>query len=137
MRFLGDKSALARLADPRVAPALRPLVERGLIAMCAVTQLEVGHSARSADELEAMIADHATVYPWVEVPERAWARAQEVQLALARRGQHRGVGIPDLLIAATAEATGLSVLHYDHDFDLIAAVTGQPTDWVVPAGLAP
>jgi predicted nucleic acid-binding protein len=128
--FLADKSALARLADPRVAPILGPLIARGLVAMCAVVQLEVGHSARSADELERLLADHAAIYPWVEVPAHAWRRAQEVQVALAARGQHRGVGIPDLLIAATAEAARLTVLHYDHDFDLIAAVTGQPVRWV-------
>lgn len=42
--------------------------------------------------------------------------------------------VPDLLIAAAAEARGLTVLHYDADFDRIAAITGQPCQWVVPAG---
>ena len=42
--------------------------------------------------------------------------------------------MPDLLIAAVAERAGLSVLYYDEDFDRIAAVTGQPTEWVVPRG---
>ena len=59
-------------------------------------------------------------------------RAIEVQSVLARTGQHRGVTIPDLLVAAAAEAAGLQVLHYDADFDRIAAVTGQLTEWVVP-----
>jgi predicted nucleic acid-binding protein len=31
-----------------------------------------------------------------------------------------------LVIAATAERTDLTVLHVDKDFDLVAAVTGQP-----------
>jgi predicted nucleic acid-binding protein len=53
-------------------------------------------------------------------------RACEVQLLLTDQGQHRGPGIPDLLIAATAELSGLSVLHADKDFDLIAQITGQP-----------
>jgi hypothetical protein len=26
------------------------------------------------------------------------------------------------------------VLHYDEDFDRIAAITGQPTSWIVPRG---
>jgi hypothetical protein len=35
------------------------------------------------------------------------------------------VRIPDLLIAATAELTGLTVLHLDKDFELISELTGQ------------
>lgn len=61
-------------------------------------------------------------------------RAVEVQDVLAERSQQRGVKIADLLIAAAAEAAGLVVLHYGHDFDVIAGVTGQPTEWIVPAG---
>ncbi|MDQ6928362.1 MAG: hypothetical protein M3159_06825 [Actinomycetota bacterium] len=61
-------------------------------------------------------------------------RAMAVQDALAERSQQRGAKIADLLIAAAAEAAGLVVLHYDHDFDLIAEITGQPTDWILPAG---
>jgi predicted nucleic acid-binding protein len=64
-------------------------------------------------------------------------RAVEVQDELADRSQQRGAKIADLLIAAAAEAAGLVVLHYDHDFDLIAAVTGQPVEWIVPAGTVP
>ena len=64
-------------------------------------------------------------------------RAVAVQDALAERSEHRGAKIADLLIAAAAESAGLVVLHYDHDFDLIASVTGQPTDWILPAGSVP
>jgi predicted nucleic acid-binding protein len=52
-------------------------------------------------------------------------RALEVQLLLADCGQHRGPSILDLLIAATAEKAGLTVLAADKDFTLIAAITGQ------------
>ena len=47
---------------------------------------------------------------------------------LADRGQHRTPSIPDLIIAATAELAGLTVLHLDKDFDLIAEITGQPME---------
>jgi hypothetical protein len=47
------------------------------------------------------------------------------------------VKFADLLIAATAERHSLVVIHYDHGFDLVANVTGQPTEWVVPQGSAP
>jgi len=60
-------------------------------------------------------------------------RARHVQRRLADQGL-RGRKVPDLLIAAAAEDRGLTVLHYDADFDVIASVTGQPTEWVVPAG---
>ena len=47
---------------------------------------------------------------------------------LADRGQHRAPSIPDLIIAATAELAGLTVLHLDQDFGVIAQVTGQPME---------
>jgi len=65
---------------------------------------------------------------------RAEQRAREVQAGLVRRGQHRAASIPDLLLAAAAEVEQLSVLHYDADFELIATIAGQPTEWVVPRG---
>jgi predicted nucleic acid-binding protein len=55
-------------------------------------------------------------------------RAVEVHLLLADQGKHRAPSIPDLIIAATAELAGLTVLHLDKDFDLIAEVTGQATE---------
>jgi len=61
-------------------------------------------------------------------------RAVEVQDALAERSAQRGAKIADLLIAAAAESAGLVVLHYDRDFDLIAGITGQSVEWVLPAG---
>lgn len=64
-------------------------------------------------------------------------RARQVQRELAQRGQHRGPGVPDLLVAATAEVHGAVVVHYDHDFDIIAAVTDQPVEWIVPPGTVP
>ena len=61
-------------------------------------------------------------------------RALEVQAMLAERSQHRAVPLPDLLIAACAERAGLTVLHYDADFERIAKLTGQRAQWVVPRG---
>ncbi len=60
-------------------------------------------------------------------------RARQVQRLLAAKHQ-RGRKVPDLLIAAAAETRGLTVLHYDSDFDQIAGVTGQECEWVVAAG---
>jgi hypothetical protein len=49
-------------------------------------------------------------------------------MLLADHGQHRAPSIPDLLIAATAEKAGLTILAADKDFSLIAAITGQPIE---------
>jgi predicted nucleic acid-binding protein len=68
------------------------------------------------------------------VSPRAEQRAREVQAEFVRRGQHRAVSIPDLLVAAVAEVERMSVLHYDADFELVAGITGQPAEWVVPRG---
>lgn len=135
-RYLGDESALARAHVPAVAARLEPLFVGGRIASCGIVDLELLFSARGAKDYLAILADRSSL-PHVEVGEHGIERAIEVQTALARKGQHRGVTIPDLLIAAAAEAAGLCVLHYDADFELIAKVTRQPVEWVVPAGSVP
>jgi len=58
--------------------------------------------------------------------DRAYERADEVQQRLTERGAHRSAGPVDLLIAATAERSGLIVLCDDRDFETVSAVTGQP-----------
>ncbi|GAA1379681.1 PIN domain nuclease [Catellatospora chokoriensis] len=134
--YLVDTSALHRLRHPAVLAVLGPLIESGRVAMCPVSELETLYSARNLAEYEAGARRFRLAFAWVPVAERAWERAAEVQHELARRGQHRAASIPDLLLAATAELQRLTVLHYDRDFDTIAAVTGQSTQWVVPAGTA-
>jgi predicted nucleic acid-binding protein len=70
----------------------------------------------------------------VTMPVRAEERARELQRDLASRGRHRGVSVPDLVLAAIADIEELTILHDDADFDLISDVTGQPSEWVVPRG---
>ena len=133
-RWLLDNSALSRLDRAEVAGILTPRMDSGLVAVSIVTELEVGYSARStADYRDTRRSILDRLLP-INIPSRAESRAREVQAALVERGRHRAVGIPDLLIAATAEIEGLMVLHYDADFDLIAEVTGQPSEWIVPRG---
>lgn len=131
--YLGDTSALARLAQPRVAGRLRPLLESGLVARCTPTDLEAGFSSTSPKSHRAMRI-FRSAWPLVAIDQSVLDGAVAVQDALAERSQQRGAKIVDLLIAAAAEAAGLVVLHYDRDFDLIAGITGQPTEWIVPAG---
>lgn len=127
--WLIDKSALVRLAASPDAGDWASRVRRGLVRITSVTRLEVGYSARSANDLRT----ESTRPPLSMMPVEYLSPAMEdravaVQLQLAERGQHRAPSLPDLLIAAVAEMSGLTVLHLDKDFDLIAAVTGQPVE---------
>lgn len=132
-RYLVDKSALARMHLAAVRERLAPILEAGEAATCPIIDLEVLYSARSKKDYETIRDRRALAYHQVATSEEDLQRAIAVQGMLAALGQHR-VPIPDLLIAATAERAGLTILHYDGDFDRIAAVTAQPTEWVVPRG---
>jgi predicted nucleic acid-binding protein len=132
-RFLIDTSALARLMRPGAESwGWDQAVAAGLIAVCPITELEFLYSARSAKDREQAIEDMRTAFGWVPVHDRAYARAWEVQGELTALGQHRGAGPVDLVIAATAELFGLTLLHHDRDFATIAGVTGQSLRWYGP-----
>jgi predicted nucleic acid-binding protein len=127
--WLIDKSALVRLAASPDAAEWARRIERGLVRITTVTRLEVGYSARSGPDLRAGLRQPPLSSMPVEYLTPAIEdRAVEVLTLLADRGQHRAPSVPDLIIAATAELAGLTVLHLDKDFDVIAQVTGQPTE---------
>jgi len=109
-------------------------MERGLLARCGLTDLEFGVSARSSTDHQILGAFRRDALEHLITPDTVWERAWQVQEALTDQGLHRSVKVPDLIIAAIAEHHRVSVMHYDHDFDRIAAVTGQSVEWVVPAG---
>jgi len=128
-RWLIDKSALVRLGESPDGPEWASRIERGLVRIATVTVLEVGYSARSAEDLgQQLTRPPVAAMPIEYMTARVEARAVEVQHLLAQRGQHRAPSIPDLIIAATAELAGLTVLHVDKDFDLIAEITAQPVE---------
>ena len=135
-RYLIDTSAAARWPKPVVAARLDRLALARELAICAVTALELGFSARSGSDHARLIQQLAHVYTWAPTDDQAARRALQVQGELAQRGHHRAVRLPNLLVAATAEQHGFTVLHYDRDFDRVAAVTGQSCEWVVPSGTA-
>jgi predicted nucleic acid-binding protein len=132
--YLADKSTLAHMKDPHVAAKLAPLIMDGEIATCGVVELEVLYSARSERDLAATRAERAAAFPRIAMSENDFLRAEDVITQLARRGHHRAVSLPDLLIAAVAERSKLIVMHYDSDYDAIAAVTGQRAEWIAPRG---
>jgi predicted nucleic acid-binding protein len=133
-RYLIDTSALLRVERrPEVAKVVGPLLAQGSVAICAPILLEVMYSAK-ATEYDKALRALRTAMTVLPLSEASCDRSVEVQRLLARRSQHRTAKAPDLLIAACAEVNDLTVLHYDKDYDAIAAVTGQPVKWVVPAG---
>jgi predicted nucleic acid-binding protein len=132
-RFLVDKSALARMPQDAVRLRLAPIIESGEAATCGIIDLEVLFSARNHSDHQDIKLRRARAYARIPVDDAVLDRAIEIQGLLARKGRHR-LPIPDLIIAAAAEHAHLTVLHYDADYDLIAAVTGQATEWVVRRG---
>ncbi len=125
--WLIDKSALNRLPDASDEWLSR--IQRGLVRISTVTLLEVGFSTRNgADHRGTLGEPPVSSMPVEHITPSIEARAVEIQTLLADRGQHRAPSIPDLLIAATAELSRLTVLHVDKDFDLIAAITDQPIE---------
>ena len=135
LTHLLDTSVLKRLGRPEVRGVVEPLAAGGQLGRAGICDLEVGYSARNAGEWDSLV-DALDAFVLVETTAGHIRRALQVQRLLAQRSQ-RGRKVPDLLIAAAAEESDLIVLHYDADFDAIAAVTGQRCEWVVPAGSVP
>jgi predicted nucleic acid-binding protein len=132
LRFLLDTSVVKRLGRSEVRQVVEPLAIAGELARASICDLEVGYSARNAEEWDQLVGA-LDAFELVDSTAAHQRRALQVQRLLAQRSQ-RGRKIPDLLIAAAAEELGVAVLHYDADFDLIASVTGQRCQWVVPSG---
>lgn len=131
---LADTSVWARKAKPGLE-WFGAALEDGRIAVCDMVVMELLWSARHIDDFQA-IETALTSCPWVKVEPVDWDEARRVFRELAARGplHHRQVKIPDLLIAAAAARGGLTVVHYDEDYDVIASVTGQATRWAAPRG---
>lgn len=136
MSELADSSAwFASRRAPAVREEFDELVARGRLATCDAVKMELLHTARNGREfskrrLQLDLLRHCPIGP------REWRRALDVYEVLAHQGglHHRRVKHADLLIAAVAESAGIPLVHYDADFETIAAITGQPTRWLAPRG---
>lgn len=127
--WLIDKSAIVRLGSSQEAAQWAARIERGLVRIANVTRLEIGYSVRSGSDLRTALRSAPLSSMPVEYQTPAVEdRSMEVLALLADRGQHRAPSIPDLIVAATAELAGLTVLHLDKDFEIIADLTGQPLE---------
>ncbi|MBK3583939.1 PIN domain nuclease [Streptomyces cyaneofuscatus] len=133
-QYLVDSSAMHRMKFEPVQARLGPLISAGLVATCGPLDVEYLYSARNPDEYEEMRSTRSAVLTYIDTDESDWQQALSVQRALAAKSKHRGPQIPDLIISAVAFRYGLTLLHYDSDFDRIAEETGQSAEWVVPRG---
>ncbi|TDD70427.1 PIN domain-containing protein [Jiangella aurantiaca] len=132
--YLFDTSVIHRLATPRVADRVEALGVQRPLYRCAVTDLEVLRSSVSPADYEARRAALINAYSELPITPDVMAQALDTQRRMAAVSRHRGFSLADLVVAACAVAHDAVVVHYDGDFDVIAEVTGQPTEWIVPAG---
>jgi len=109
------------------------LMAEGRLAACQMTALEYLNNAPGPKAYEGLWGVLHGVR-WIDVTTRALERALAVQRELGAASKHRNCRLPDLIIAATAELNGATVLHYDTDYDRIAEITGQRTEWVATQG---
>jgi predicted nucleic acid-binding protein len=132
--YLADTSVFVLQGrHPQVRRRFETLLAEGRLAGCQMTALEYLNNApdpKSYEILWKALRGHR----WMDVTAQAMDRALATHRALAAASQHRHFRLPDLIIAATADVHGATVLHYDADYDRIAAITGQPIEWVAPKG---
>lgn len=132
LTHLADTSVLSRIAKPDIRSVVQRLAAASRVARCTISDLELGASARNADEWDRLVRALRT-FVTIDIDPADVPRAGSVQRALTAAGL-RGRQLPRLLVAAVAQRRGLTLLHYDQDFELIGDMTGQPHEWVVPRG---
>ncbi|MET8079687.1 PIN domain nuclease [Streptomyces sp. NPDC005303] len=129
--YLVDTSAAVRLlSSDAYDEQWGQLLDNGLVALCDLTELEILFSARGRADREGIQEELRQLFSWTLMPDGIYQRAREVQQLLTDNGEHRSAGPFDLLLAATAELSGLTLLHHDRDFETIAGRTGQSTAWL-------
>jgi predicted nucleic acid-binding protein len=132
--YLIDTSAHARSNKPAVRNIIVGLIADRAAATCVTVDLEVGYTGRDLSVVRVIAERRRASYVVLPISEPIAERARDVQVRMAARGHHRAAGVIDLLTAAVAEHHGAVILHYDADFEHIAAATGQPHAWIVPRG---
>jgi predicted nucleic acid-binding protein len=132
--YLVDTSAQARSKHPAVRTVIAGLIVDRAAATCITVDLEAGYSGRDLADVRTIAERRRSLYVVLPITEAIAERARDVQVRMAARGHHRAAGLIDLLTAAVAEQHNAVILHYDADFEHIAAITGQPQLWVAPRG---
>jgi predicted nucleic acid-binding protein len=121
--FLADTSMVIRLRRGQdLQPRWIDAVRAGLVGICPAVEAEPVRATASRADRDQLRDLLRSLFSWHPMPDDAWRFVERTQLALVDLGQHKGPSVIDLLVAATAEAWGLTVLHVDTDFDTIARV---------------
>lgn len=136
-RALIDTSASARAHLPEVLAVLDPVIRDGLAATCSILDAEALHSARNRDDYERIWARRRRAYEYLPTEDRHHRAALDAQRRLSRTGRHRSVGFADLVLSVLAAEQGLTVLHYDADFEIAAEVIPVSHQWAAPRGSVP
>ncbi|HEY2638301.1 MAG TPA: PIN domain-containing protein [Streptosporangiaceae bacterium] len=132
--YLIDTSAHARTGHAIVRAIIAGLIADRAAATCVTVDLEAGYSGRDFTDVREIARRRKELYVVLPISELIADRARDIQIRMAARGHHRAAGVIDLMTAAVAEHHGAVVLHYDADFEHIAATTGQPHRWIAPRG---
>jgi predicted nucleic acid-binding protein len=132
--YLIDTSAHTRVGHLAIRSVIAGLLVDRAAATCVTVDLGAGYSGRDAADVRTIADRRRSLYVVLPINEIIAERAREVQVRMAARGHHRAAGVVDLLTAAVAEHHGAAILHYDADFEHIAATTGQPHTWIAPPG---
>jgi predicted nucleic acid-binding protein len=132
--YLIDTSAHARVQHAPIRSVIAGLIADRAAATCVTVDLEAGYSGRDLTDVRTIGERRRRFYVVLPISEVIADRARDVQIRMAARGHHRAAGVIDLLTAAVAEHHGAVILHYDADFEHIAATTGQPHAWIAPRG---
>jgi predicted nucleic acid-binding protein len=133
--YLIDTSAHARSQHQQVRDVIAGLIADRAAATCVTVDLEAGYSGRDLPDVRTIAERRRELYVTLPISEAIADRARDVRVRMAARGHHRAAGVIDLLTAAVAEHHGAAILHYDADFEHIAAATGQPHAWIAPRGI--
>ena len=132
--YLADTSVLVQQGrHASVLDRYQRLLVQGRLGICQMVAMEFLNNAPDPRGYEKIWAS-LQIHRWLEVTTEVMDRALDVHRRLGAVNQHRNFSLPDLIIAATAERHGVTVLHYDDDYDRIAAITGQPVEWIAPRG---
>jgi predicted nucleic acid-binding protein len=132
--YLVDTSVMAHSDNTAVREIVVGLIADHAAATCGTLDMRAAYSARNHEELLTIAERRRSLYKTLPLTESVAERACEVQSRLAARGLHRASHVLSLMAAAVAEQHGAVMLHYNADFEVIAAVTGQAHLWVAPQG---
>ncbi|MEV6417567.1 VapC toxin family PIN domain ribonuclease [Kribbella sp. NPDC051718] len=132
--YLIDTTAQAHGEDPAVQSLIAGLIVDQAAATCVTIDLHVGFSGRNLADVQAIADRRRSLYVTLPINESIAERARGTQARMAARGLHRAALAVNILTAAVAAEHNAVILHYDADFEHIAATTGQPHLWVAPRG---